>query len=250
MPVAARKPAWPEGNLILSAVPPEEHGGLLPHLECVELPARRPLYAADARLSELYFPVSCVVATFGVSREGATAPYALVGRESFIGLNALLGDTRAVGSAVVQNPGRAFRIGVEPMAAAFQRSEPLRRAVLRCVSSRVLQTSQTSLCNAHHHVEQRLCSWILQSIDRAGGAELRVTQEFAGTVLGVRREAVTIAAMRLQAQGAIACARGRIVVRDRRLLQRLACECYGLLRADVELMMRDISGAWNGSQAR
>ena len=250
MPVAVRKPAWPEGNLILSAVPPEERGGLFAHLEPIELPARRQLYSTNTHLSELHFPVSCVIATFGVNREGATASYALVGRESFTGLNALLGDMRAVGSAVVQVPGCAFRVGVAPMAAAFRRSEPLRRVVLRCVSSRVLQTSQAALCNAHHHVDARLCSWILQSIDRAGGVELRITQELVGTVLGVRREAVTIAAMRLQAQGAIACARGRIAVLDRRLLQRLACECYGLLRADVELMMRDISGLWNGSQAR
>ena len=250
MPVAVAKPVWPEGNLILSAVPPEENGGLLPHLQCVELRNRQELYASGAQLAELAFPVDCVIATFGVSREGATATYALIGRESFIGLNALLGDTRAVGTAVVQVPGRAWRIGVAPMAEAFQRSEALRRAVLRCAPSRVLQTSQTALCNAHHHVEQRLCSWILQTVDRVGAVELRITHELIATVLGVRREAITIAAMRLQAHGAVACARGRIAILDRRLLQKLSCECYGLLRADVEVMMRDISGSWNGSQAR
>jgi CRP-like cAMP-binding protein len=244
------KPVWPEGNLILSAVPPEEHDRLLPHVECIALGSRRELYASGAHLGELYFPVDCVVATFGVSREGATATYALIGRESFVGLNALLGDTRAVGNAVVQVPGHAWRIPVAPLAEAFRRSEQLRRAVLRCASSRVLQTSQTALCNAHHHVEQRLCSWILQTLDRVGGAEVRVTHELIGTVLGVRREAVTIAAMRVQSRGAIACGRARIAVLDRRLLQSLSCECYGLLRADVEVMMRDISGSWNGSQAR
>ena len=247
---ALAKDGWPDGNLIISAVPPEERDYLLPRLESIDLRGRQALYVAGAHLDRLYFPLDSVVATLGVSRKGATAQYALVGNESFIGLNALLGDSRAVGSAIVQSPGRCYRVGVQPMAKAFQRSEALRRVVLRCVSSRMTQTSQTSLCNALHPVEQRLCCWLLQTLDRLPSRDLTVTQELVALVLGVRREAVTIAALRLQARGAIRCGRGHILVLERRVLEERCCECYALLRDDVAAMARDISGVLTGSHAR
>lgn len=252
MPVALQKAGWPGGNLILAAVPPEERAGLLPQLELVPLEARRELHAADERMAWLYFPVSAVVAAFGVSRKGATTHYALVGSEGFTGVNAVLGDLRAVGNTLVQHGGSCYRLPVHPVSEAFQRSAALRRAVLRYLSWHVTQISQSSLCTAHHPVEQRLSRWLLQSQDLARSADLRVTHELVATILGVRREAVTIAAQRLQARAAIACARGHFSVVDRAALEALACECYGLLANDRILLARDISAPLpsNGSQAR
>ena len=252
MPVALRKPKWPGGNLVLSAVPPEERDRLLPQLELVEVGARRQLHAADERIAWLYFPVDAVVASYGVSRKGATTHYALIGHEGFTGVNAVLGDLRAVGNATVQNAGACYRLGAQPMSEAFQRSEALRRVVLRYISWHVVQMSQTSLCTAHHSVEQRLSRWVLQTYDLVAAKDLPATHELIAMVLGVRREAVTLAAHRLQARKAIAGSRGHISVLDRVLLESLCCECYGLLRNDMELLVRDIGGPLpsNGSHAR
>lgn len=252
MPVALRRPGWPGGNLILAAVPPEERGWLQPQLELIELGARRELHAADERIAWLYFPLGAVVATFGVSRKGATTHYALIGNEGFTGVNAVLGDLRSVGTAVVQNSGSCYRLGVQPMAEAFQRSDVLRRVVLRYISWHVVQMSQTSLCTAHHSVQQRLCRWVLQTADRVASPKLRVTHELIAMVLGVRREAVTLAAHRLQGRKAIWCSRGHVEVLDRVLLEALCCECYELLKNDIELLVRDIDASFssNGSQAR
>lgn len=249
MPVASRKPGWQSGNLIFSAVPPEEAERLLPHLELIELAGRQEIHPSGAHLSHLYFPLDCVVAKLGISRQGSTVQYALIGREGFLGLNVLLGDTRAVGYAIVQSAGSCYRVAARPLMEAFRRSEALRWAVLRYASWRVLQTSQTSLCNAHHTVEQRLCCWLLQTLDRVAVRELSITQQLVASVLGVRREAVTIAALRLQAQHAIQCSRGHIAVLDPRQLEALCCECYAVLKDGVERLARDI-GATNGSQAR
>lgn len=252
MPVAVQKPGWPGGNLILAAVPPEERAGLLPQLELVRLETRRGLHAADERIAWLYFPVDTVLATFGVSRKGATTHYALVGSEGFTGVNAVLGDQRAVGNTLVQHAGSCYRLPVLPVSETFQRSAALRRVLLRYLSWHVTQISQSSLCTAHHPVEQRLARWVLQTQDLSGSAELRVTHELVATILGVRREAVTLAAHRLQARAALACGRGHFSVVDRAALEALACECYGLLRNDRILLAKEISAPFssNGSQAR
>jgi CRP-like cAMP-binding protein len=241
MPAALAKNGWPAGNLVLSAVPAAERDALLPHLELVQLAAGRILYRATERITHLYFPIDSAVAKVGVDRRGATAEYVLLGKEGLVGLNALLGDFHASGHAIVQIPGRSYRAGVAPLGEVFERSLLLRRAILRYVSSRVFQTSQTSLCNARHSTEQRLCRWLLQAVDRAGRAELPVTHELIGVALGLRREAVTMTALRLQARGVIRCGRGRIAVPERARLEAASCECYVALRRDLETMARDIA---------
>jgi CRP-like cAMP-binding protein len=242
MPVALTKDEWLGGNLILSAVPVEGRKTSLPHLELVELRSGQSLYRTAERLNYLYFPLDSVVATVGVDRKGGTAEYVLTGKEGFVGLNAFLGDSRAGGDVIVVLPGQSYRLVVPPLREAFERSPALRKVILRYASSRMFQTSQTSMCNAHHSVRQRLCRWLLQVLDRLNSSELRITHELLGNVLGVRREAVSIAAERLEARKAIRCSRGRMLVTDRRMLQALCCECYAELKRDLDLMARDIAG--------
>jgi CRP-like cAMP-binding protein len=238
--LAVARNGWPRGNLILSAVPAGERDRWLAHLGTVELRGGQTLYRAADRMSWLYFPLDSIVATLGVNRKGGTAEYVLIGNEGFIGLNAFLGDSRAGGDAIVLLPGSAYRLPAAPLSEAFERSQALRSVVLRYAASRVFQTSQTSLCNAHHSMEQRLCRWLLQTLDRMTSTELRITHELLGMAHGVRREAVTHAATRLQQQGAIHCGRGSITVLDRSRLEGLCCECYAELKQDLKLMASDI----------
>ncbi len=53
-----------------------------------------------------------------------------------------------------------------------------------------------------------------------------MTQERVANLLGVRREGVTAAALKLQRAGVIRYRRGRICVLDRHGLEHRACECY------------------------
>ena len=222
-------------------MPAEERARSLPHLELVKLRSGETLYRAADRLAWLYFPVDSVVATLGVNRKGGAAEYALIGKEGLIGLNALLGDRHAGASAIVLLPGQSYRLPVEPLSESFLRSHALRRVILRCTESRVFQMSLTTRCHAHHSMEQGLCRWLLQALDRAGSNELRITHELIGLVLGVRREAVSIAAMRLQARKAIHYGRGRVTEFDRGILEALTCECYAALKRDLDVMARDIA---------
>ena len=97
--------------------------------------------------------------------------------------------------------------------------------------------AQTAVCNRHHSVDQQLCRWLLLSIDRLPGNELRMTQELIANMLGVRREGVTAAAGELQAAGVIHYSRGHITVLDRPALERRVCECYDVVKKELDRLL-------------
>jgi hypothetical protein len=53
----------------------------------------------------------------------------------------------------------------------------------------------------------------------------------------VRREGVTEAAGHLQKAGLIHYSRGRITVLDRRGLERRVCECYAVVRKEIDRLL-------------
>jgi CRP-like cAMP-binding protein len=97
--------------------------------------------------------------------------------------------------------------------------------------------SQTAVCNRHHSLDQQLCRWLLLSMDRLSGNELVMTQELIANMLGVRREGVTEAALKLQKEGLIKYARGRITVLDRPALEHRVCECYGVVKKEYDRLL-------------
>jgi CRP-like cAMP-binding protein len=81
-------------------------------------------------------------------------------------------------------------------------------------------------------VDQQLCRWLLLSLDRLPSSELVMTQELMANMLGVRREGVTEAAGKLQADGLINYSRGHIKVIDRPGIEARVCECYEVVRRE------------------
>jgi Mn-dependent DtxR family transcriptional regulator len=95
------------------------------------------------------------------------------------------------------------------------------------------------VCNRHHSLDQQLCRWLLLSLDRLKSNELAMTQELIANMLGVRREGVTEAALKLQAAGLIRYARGRITVLDRPGLEMRTCECYAVVKREYDRLLPD-----------
>ncbi len=91
--------------------------------------------------------------------------------------------------------------------------------------------------DCHHSLDQRLCRWLLLSLDRLQGSELVMTQELIANMLGVRREGVTEAAVKLQQAGLIRYSRGHISVLDRGALERRSCECHAVARKEYERLL-------------
>jgi Mn-dependent DtxR family transcriptional regulator len=64
-----------------------------------------------------------------------------------------------------------------------------------------------------------------------------LTHEFLSHMLGAERPSVTLAAGALQKRGLITYRRGTVRIKDRDLLERAACECYGIVRREGERLM-------------
>jgi len=61
----------------------------------------------------------------------------------------------------------------------------------------------------------------------------------------VRREGITEAAGKLQAEGLIECRRGRISVLDRRRLEARVCECDSVVKKEYDRLL-----SWVAPQGR
>jgi Mn-dependent DtxR family transcriptional regulator len=64
-----------------------------------------------------------------------------------------------------------------------------------------------------------------------------MTQELIANMLGVRREGVTEAALKLQKVGLIQYARGRITILDRKGLESRTCECYAVVKREYDRLL-------------
>ena len=105
------------------------------------------------------------------------------------------------------------------------------------------QVQQSVACNALHMLEARLCRWLLQSHDCVDTNAVPLTQEFLGQMLGVRRTTVTIAARLLQSAGMIRYRRGLVHILDRPALEEIACECYAVVRHNIDQTFQPASAA-------
>ena len=123
--------------------------------------------------------------------------------------------------------------------AEFDRHTELMVLVLRYTQALMTQMAQTAVCNRHHSLEQQLCRWLLLSLDRLSSCELVMTQELIANMLGVRREGVTEAAGRLQKAGLIEYSRGHIRVLERPRLEQLSCECYQVVKTEMDRLLAE-----------
>jgi CRP-like cAMP-binding protein len=227
----------PRRNRLLASLPIAEWQRWAPLLELVEMPLGRVLYESGRPLAHVYFPVDAIVSLLYVMEDGSSAEIAVVGNEGLVGISLFMGGETTPSRAVVQSAGRGFRLEAQAMKKEFNRAGPVLHLLLRYTQALITQMAQTAVCNRHHSLDQQLCRWLLLSLDRLPGSELRMTQELIANMLGVRREGVSEAALKLQSAGLIRYARGHITVTDRPGLEQRACECYAVVKKEYDRLL-------------
>ena len=228
----------PKQNRILAALTPNDYARLQDDLELVTLKLGQVLFESGDNLAYIYFPATCIVSLIFTTQKGASAELAITGNDGLVGIPLVLGGETTTHRAVIQSEGTAYRLKIEVMRWELDQGGEMQHLALRYTQALMTQMAQSVVCNRHHSVDQQLCRWLLLSLDRLPGNQLNMTQELIGNMLGVRREAVTEAAGKLQAASLIHYSRGRITVTDRPGLEDRACECYGVVKAEYDRLFQ------------
>jgi CRP-like cAMP-binding protein len=228
------EPGSPARNRIFFGLPPHDRARLLMALQPVTFELGDVVCEAGGRIDYIYFPTSAVVSSLYTTESGATAEMCLVGNDGVVGVPLFLGGDTTPSKAVTVVGGKAFRMRAKTLREEFALGGPLQSLLLRYTQDLITQISQTAVCNRLHAVDQRLSRWLLMCHDRVESNELQMTQELISSMLGGRRETVTVAAGKLQDAGVIRYSRGHITILDRKGLEESACECYPVVEAECD----------------
>lgn len=227
----------PGQNHLLSALPAADLERLLPQLELIEMPPGQSVYESGRSQGYVYFPTTCIVSMLYVMNDGSSAEIAIVGHEGLVGIALFMGGETTPSRAVVRSGGNAYRLKAVALKKEFELGGNLQHLLLRYTQALITQMAQTAVCNRHHSLEQQLCRFLLLSLDRLPSNELNMTQELIAGLMGVRRESVTEAAGNLQKDGLIHYSRGHITVLDRPALEQRVCECYGVVKKEMDRLL-------------
>jgi CRP-like cAMP-binding protein len=239
----------PSQNHLLAALPAAEYERLAPHLEPVQMLLGEILYEPGGQMQHAYFPTTAIVSLHYVMASGASAEAAGVGNEGVVGISLFMGGETTPSSAVVQTAGQGYRLPASMLKQEFNRAGLMQQLLLRYTLALITQITQTAVCNRHHSVEQQLCRWLLLTLDRLPSHELVITQELVASMLGVRREGITEAAGNLQRAGIIRYRRGHIAVLERGALETRVCECYAVVKKELNRLLSDVQYRQPGSAA-
>jgi CRP-like cAMP-binding protein len=231
--------ATTRSNWLLRALPPHEHELLAPHLEQVRLELGRVVVDVNTPIEHVYFPEVGVISSLSVMIDGSAVETATIGPEGMAGMAVFHGVDATPEHAFVQVPGEGYRISAGAFRAILPSVPTLQALLHRYAVALFTLVGQNSGCNRKHSVLQRCARWMLMSHDRVERDRFELTHHVLSQMLGVRRASVTEAALALGEAGAIEYRRGLVTVLDRTVLERAACECYGIIRSTFDRLLGD-----------
>lgn len=222
---------------LLGALAREDFAVLQPHLERIELTERKTLVAANQPIEHIYFPEGGVVSIVTDQDDGAIE-VGVFGREGMSGTAFLLGADQTPHRTFVQvSGGEALRIESGALRDAWRNSETLHMMLLRYIQAFTIQAAQTAAANAQYALPERLARWLLMCHDRLDNDEIHLTHEFMAMMLAVRRSGVTVTLHVLEGSGAIRATRGIVRIKNRKRLEELAGESYGLAESEYRRLI-------------
>lgn len=219
-------------NRILTSLPKTEISRLSPYLSPIDLPAGKTLMDPGQEITFAYFLETGLASVVVAMADGNMVETGITGNEGLVGFPVLLGTKTTPTRTFMQIPGSGFKIKAHRLVEEFERVGTLHKKINRYFQAHLVQTGQTAACNRLHDIAERLARWLLMCHDRMENDHFTITHEFLGHMLGTPRSTVTLAAGILNKSGLITYSRGKLVVKDRRGLEKAACECYQTIRKE------------------
>lgn len=213
-------------------MPNEEFRRISGKLELCSLSRGQVLFEPNEKITHVYFPTTSMVSLVSFMNGGKSNEIGIIGREGMIGLPVVLGGESASYQAVVQIPGRIYKVEAQVIHEEFCCAQTLHDMLLRYSQALMTQLSQTAVANARCTIDSRLAQWLLIVHNSVQSDYLPLTHEFIAEMLGTRRASVTTAANKLQKDGAIKYSRGKIVISSREKLEAKACDCFFTVQKD------------------
>ena len=213
-------------NLLIQQLPTATRKRLLDQCEPFELLLFAELSVRGQPLSHAYFPQSGFISLVIDVDTYPALEVGMVGCESMVGSELVLGLAKTPWRALVQRAGHSYRIEAKALRQECIASPTLRQVMQTSLLVRLHQQTLASACERFHEIGPRLARWLLMSQDRMQADTFHVTQESMALMLGVRRVGVTVAASEFQKSGLIKYHRGALTVQDRPALEARACSCY------------------------
>ena len=214
------------GNRLLSTFSREARALIEPFGTMVELGGGDAVLERGAQVASSVFPVGPTMISMVVELSGGrSVEVASIGNEGAVGGIVSCGHAPAFSRAEVLIAGPAFKVPMEALEDAKNRSPFIANLFCRYSDYLLSTVMQSVACNAFHSITERAARWLLHVQDRAGD-RIELTQEALASLLGVQRTTVNAVIKELSSEGLIRTSRGAVRVIDRAGLKRRACECY------------------------
>jgi CRP-like cAMP-binding protein len=225
-------------NRLLARFTQADYEQLRPELKLIALRERAVLCEPQKPIDSAYFIESGVASLVVTMRNGKTAEVGTIGNEGFVGLPIVFGEDVATVGVYMLVPGAALRLPAQSLRRQIKHSPSLQAVLLRYANAFLTQVAQFAACASMHSLEMRCCRWLLGARDRMPSDQFLLTQEFLAMMLGVRRSSVSAVMGALQKKRLIRYSRGQITILDRAALEKAACECYQVTKAEFDRVLR------------
>ncbi len=224
-------------NDLLNTLSAADFAALKPSLEYVDMPLRKTFSKGSRVIKRVFFPCSGMFSLIRELEDGSAIEVGLVGNEGFVGVPLLLGAPTSPLEALVQGAGQAIVMSAATFTRLTDDHPVFRKRLLLYAQCLHIQVMQTAACNGRHKVSQRLARWILETHDRIRKPELSLSHEFLSYMLGVRRAGISEALKAFTRQKLLTTGRGQVIIRDRKGIERVACECYRTIQLETKHLL-------------
>jgi CRP-like cAMP-binding protein len=219
-------------NMLLKSLAPDAISRL--RLHPIQFELKHELEHPGKPIKHLYFIEDGTASMTTTFKDGSQVEVGMFGYEAVIGVAALMGTRHSVNRLYTQIAGSGYYCSVDAAKAEFALCGRFQSLVLRYVQTQLLQAAQTAGCNAKHNFVQRLARWLLVCADRARSDTFHMSHSLLADMLGGTRSTVTIAAGALKKKGLIKYSRGVIRILDGPQLEKAACECYRVIKENLD----------------